>query len=209
MVDDNVLARSLGVIKLKERHRGPYLANLIEDMLETYNVSLKQVHTATTDLAKNMFNTARHLALHAYNGTDGDNVSPYSDFLLGSDEEIEESDSERMELENEIELQNELNNDDRFTDLIGELTNDLKRRNNFLSLINHVNCCAHGTQLSVNDAINRSDAKEVILEVREMTKDLRKTVVNVEFRKLAPNCILPPKHVDTRWNSDYEMVIYT
>lgn len=207
MVDDTVFARSLGVIKLKERHKGPYLANVIEELLETYGVSLKQVHTVTTDMAKNMFNTARHLALHAYNGTNRDDLSPDIESVMDSNEDSNGSDDDRMELENEIELQNELDNDDRFADLIGDLTTDLKRRNNFLSLINHINCCAHGSQLAVNEAINRSDAREVISEVREMTKDLRKTVVNIEFRKLEPNCILPPKYVETRWNSDYEMVI--
>lgn len=31
-------------------------------------------------------------------------------------------------------------------------------------------------------------------------------VVNVKFRKLEPICILPRQYVETRWNSDYQMV---
>lgn len=210
MENNEVIARSLGMVHLKERHTGPYIANVVEDLLKSYGVSLKQVHTVTTDLAKNMFNAARHMALHTNDESEAD--AYLLDIGYNSDNDIEDfvstntSSDESLELENAMEIANELNNDERYVQLISEMTNSLQRRSNFLSLINHINCCAHGSQLAVNEGIEKSDAKGIILEVREMVKALRTTIVNIEFRKVAPKCILPCLYNDTRWNGEYEMV---
>lgn len=215
MRDGIVIARSLGMIHLTERHKGPYLADVIETLLKEYSISLKQVSTATTDKAANMNNTVRHLVVNA-NAGDGLSNREHDDIdenerdsgecpLIASDD-----DDDDMELadENFIELENELNNDGRFIEIIKGLTEELYRRNNFLSLIHQVDCCAHKTQLAVNSAIQKSNAISIIEEVREMTRLLRTTVINIKFRKLAPTCVLPPQHVDVRWNADFLMVCH-
>lgn len=162
-----------------------------------------------------MANTVRHMGLNANIEEDDEQKSP-SESDTESDEAIysdgsmtNESDDDRMELENEIELNSELNNDERYVQLVTEMAENLRIRNNFLSMINHVKCCTHGTQLPVNRALDASEAREVVVCVREMVKTLRTEVVNIEFRKLAPNCILPRLYVDTRWNSDYLMVCFS
>lgn len=206
------------MIELTERHKGPYLATVVENLLTSYGISLKQILTATTDGAKNMANTVRYMTLNANIEGEGDEHEhqSHSDPDTEPDEAIcsdgvmtNESDDDRMELENEIELNSELNNEERFVELVTEMAENLRVRSNFLSLINHVKCCTHGTQLAVNKAINASEAKDVVFDVREMVKALRSGVVNIEFRKLAPNCILPRTYVDTRWNSDYLMVSFS
>lgn len=214
MKDGDPIVRSLGMIHLTERHRGPYLADVVETLLNEYSTSLKQVISATTDKAKNMNNTVRHLGVNARNEQRGDdnieqngNAEEYGEYLddfpYSSDDA---SDDENLADENFIELANELNNDGRYIEIVKELTNELYRRNNFLSLIHQVDCCSHKVQLAVNGAVQQSNAIFIIDQVREMTKLLRTTVVNVKFRKLAPDCVLPPQHVETRWNSDFEMV---
>lgn len=201
------------MIELTDRHKGPYLATVVENLLTTYGISLKQIHTATTDGAKNMANTVRHMTLNANVEGERNEHQSHSGSDAESDEAIysdgamtNESDDDRMELENEIELNNELNNDERYVELVTEMTGNLRDRNNLLSLINHVKCCTHATQLPVNKALDGSEAKEVVLDVRDMVKALRTEIINIEFRKLAPGCILPRAYVETRWNSDYLMV---
>lgn len=210
MINNEVIARSLGMIQLKERHRGPYLANVTEDLLKQYDVKLKQIYSGTADQAKNMTNTVRNLNLLAYNEENHPENDLIGNELNDTDSEgdggISDDDGIRMETENQMELMNELNNEERFVELVDSMTVDLSSRNNFLSPIQKNHCCAHTLQLAINDAMNRSDAKSMILEVREMMKLLRTTVVNVKFRKLAPNCILPRQYIDIRWNSDYQMV---
>lgn len=206
MTNDKVIARSLGIIQLKERHRGPYLADIIERLLKEYNISSRQLYTGTADNASNNDTTMRIISLHAANELDNVEEATSED-----DERMNLDDSEEdicMEMENQIELHNELNNDNRYIELINEMTENLLRRANFLSPAQRVNCCAHTTQLGANAALKNSDAKDIIHAVREMTKTLRTVVVNIEFRKLAPNCILPRQHVDTRWNTDFIMVTY-
>lgn len=212
-IDGKTIARSLGMIQLTKRHRGPYLANVIEDLLKEYNVFLKQVYSATTDKARNMDNTVRHLNIYA-NIINNENNDEVEDIISINecDDQFDDSinsesdDEMTMGIENRIELENELNSDDRYVNLIEDMTNELRRRGNFLSLITQVDCCAHKIQLAVNSAIDKSNARSTIFAVREMTKLLRTTVVNIEFRKLAPQCILPPLCVETRWNSDFIMV---
>lgn len=209
IIDDEVVARSLGMIHLKERHRGPYLANVVEDVFKEYEMKLKQIYSGSADQAKNMTNTVRHLSLHANNEENETETEGENEFDSDeeSDQQISDDDGIRME-ENRMELMNELNNDDRYVELVDSMTEDLLRRNNFLSPIQKVHCCAHTTQLAVNEAISRSNTKPIILEVREMMKLLRTTVVNIKFRNLAPTCILPRQYIEIRWNSDYQMVIF-
>lgn len=193
MENNTVIARSLGVIQLRERHRGPYIASVVEELLKSFGVSLKQVHTITTDLAKNMFNTTRHLAMHAYDESaehqsySDDDSDDHTDGFASTNSSYDD----RMELENELEIPSDLNNDERYVELLTDMTNNLQRRNNYLSLINHINCCAHGSQLAVNEAIAKSNTTELLNNVCEMMKGLRTTVINIEFRKIAPRCILP------------------
>lgn len=210
MINDAVIGRSLGMIQLKERHRGPYLADVVENLLKEYEISLRQIYSGTADKATNMDNTVRNISLRACNELE-QNQNPLEQSNGGNDEEVYESASEGddemcMDLENQIELHNELNNENRYVELVNDMTQHLSRRANFLSPVQKIHCCAHTTQLAVNSALNQSEAKEIVSTVREMMKMLRTTVVNIEFRKIAPNCILPRLHVETRWNSDYEMV---
>lgn len=206
MVNDTVIARSLGIIQMKERHRGPYMADLVINLLKEYGISLRQLYSGTADNATNNDNTLRIIALHACNEieNDEDNFSEVDDI-----EWLDRSDSEIiLGVENQIELHNELNNEDRYIELINEMTDELSRNANFLSPVQRIRCCAHTVQLAINTAMQRSNAKHVVAAVREMAKLLRTQVVNIQFRKLAPDCILPPLCMETRWNTDYIMVSF-
>lgn len=204
MQNDVVVARSLGTVQLKERHRGSYLALVIDNTLQLYGASSNQIVSATADQASNMNNTTRHLNIHL-------NTETTEEISSGDENEsVYDSDGDndyQMEFENQIELQNELNNDDRYIELVTDMAQDLLRKNSLLSDIPKVHCCVHTVQLGVKEGIQKSDSLGIIEKVREMTVNLRNTVVNVEFRKLAPDCVLPPMYIDIRWNSDFIMVI--
>lgn len=202
MHNDEVVARSLGTVQLKERHRGPYMASVVDKTLQNYGSGSSQVVSATADQASNMDNTTRHLSINADGEIMGGDLSDESAYDSASDSEVQ------MGLENQIELLNELNNDSRYIELVTNMVNDILRKNNLLSSVHKVHCCAHTVQLAVKDAIKKSDANGIIELAREMKKNLRTTVVNIQFRKLAPNCILPPMYIDIRWNSDFQMVIF-
>lgn len=210
MENDVVIARSLGTVHLTERHRGPYLSSVVEDTLQQFGVKLRQIISGTADQASNMNNTTRHLVIRANNEIEGDDDDLSGDELADETfEQLSENDDEiQMELENQIELQNELNNEDQYIDLVTNMAKDLLRKNSLLSSIPKIHCCAHTCQLAVKEAINKSNALPLIEAAREMMKLLRTTVVNVKFRKLAPDCILPRQYIDIRWNSDYQMVIF-
>lgn len=192
---------------MKQRHKGPYLATVIENLLKEYGISLLQIYTGTADQAKNMTNTVRqlnNLADRNHNNLNMENENPVELFDEYNSEELDTSDDESLiGFENRIELDNELNNPDRYVELVNSMTTELHRRANFLSPIQKVHCCAHTVQLAVNEAINQSTVKEVIINVREMIVQLRTQVINIKFRQLAPDCILPPLHIEIRWNSDY------
>lgn len=206
MQNDTVVARSLGTVQLKERHRGPYMAAVVENTLQDFGASTAQVISATADQASNMDNTTRHLSIRACSEkTNGNSSNDENESAYDSDSDNEA----QMELENEIELLNEINNEDRYIELVTEMAESLLRKNNLLSMVHKVHCCAHTVQLAVKDAIKKSNALPILEDVREMMKNLRSTVVNVKFRKLAPNCVLPPMYIDIRWNSDFQMVFFS
>lgn len=203
MKNDVVFARSLGTVHLKERHSGAYMGTVVANTLQKFGTSPSQVISATADQEASMNTTTRHLSVRAFDDSADKSLSSGDE----NEYDSESGDEAQLEMENQIELQNELNNDSRYIELITEMAQNLLRKNNLLSMIHKVHCCAHTLQLAIKAAIKASDAIEIIETVREMMLSLRTTVVNVKFRKLAPTCVLPPMYIDIRWNSDFIMVI--
>lgn len=212
MINDVVVCRSLGVIQLTERHFGTNIAPMIEQILESYGVHLKQLFASTTDNGSNMLKTTRILN-HLVNGQS-----------VSSDDENDNNNQSEMEIGDETNFEfippigdeniADAEDDDitvhtqSFIEIVNNMTQDLTLRNNYLFLINLVNCCSHTLQLAVSEAIKQSSAWRVLNRTRAMCKSLRNQVVNIEFRKLSPKTALPPLDTVTRWNSEYIMVIF-
>lgn len=193
MQNDLVVCRSLGVIQITERHSSENIAKMIQHVLTTFQVTLSQVYTATTDNGSNMICTTRVLNDTANDGFD-----------------YEETDNEEDPMEASDSTPNNINNNnERYVQIINALTQNHTLQNEFLAAIPEVRCCAHTIQLAVSDALSKSNVRTTIISrVRAMCKALRNQVITIEYRKLSPNGIFPPLDCPTRWSSVYLMVLY-
>lgn len=190
--NDEVQSRTLGIIKLSERHTGANIANSMETMLLKFDASFKQVYAITTDNGSNMIKTTRII---------NENLNKEDSVVYGE---------ESLEYENDFECDDESEDDidkeQRYRDIVGEMAANITIQNDYISLIPAIRCCAHTLQLAIHDAMHRSNAVRVIGRIRDMCKALRNQIINIEFRKLSPTTILPPLDNATRWCSEYMMV---
>lgn len=190
MLDDAVVCRSLGVIQITERHTGVNIATMIQDIFTQFGATLSQLHAVTTDNGSNMLRSTR-----ALNETANDDILDDLTFF----EQIDSGDDEPRDTTIN-------HNTQRYTEMIYELTQNHTLQNDFLAIIPEIRCCAHSLHLVVSDALSKSNVRASIGRVKSMCKALRNQVVNIEFRKLSPNSIIPPLDCPTRWSSAYIMV---
>lgn len=125
-----------------------------------------QVISATADQEANMNTTTRDLSVRAFDESSDNSLS------WGDENEYDSKsgDEAQLELENRIELQNELNNDSRYIELVNtETVHNLLRKNNILSMVHKVHCCDQTLQLTAEAPIKASDAFGIIEAVQEIT----------------------------------------
>lgn len=203
----NVVSRSLGIIKMEKRHTAVNLADILFDLLATFEIPLSKVFSITTDTAKNATNTSDVLntvmANCSENSTDKnpeqiitDNFSDDEDFDFGID------------IRNETELQKLIEDADRHTLLAEETAQQVSFKTE-VELINQINCSAHVLQLAVNDGLVASNTMDIIAQVKKMCLLMRTQIVMIEIRKLGSKIIMPPLDNATRWNSKYLLVSIT
>lgn len=204
MENEEVICRSLGVIKIEKRHTAVNLADMLFDLLAKFGIPLTKVFSITTDTAKNAVNTSDILnTVLAKNNENSVDIGELSTF------DIEPDDDDfafGLDIENEIELQKIIDNSNSHTLLVQEMAEKVACQNLSIQLINQINCSTHVLQLAINDALSASDALDVIGKVKKMCLLLRTQVVIIEIRKLGSKIILPPLDNVTRWNSKFLMV---
>lgn len=184
IANDEVVIRSLGIVHLTERHTGENIAVVVLDLLMDFAIPTTKIYAVTTDNGSNMVNTTRSI-----------------NHMIEENNNCDES----VELDGELEA--DMNTSNRFTEIINDMTQNLRLRNDYMALIPEIRCCAHTLQLAIGDGIAKSKADRVLAKVRQMCKSLRNQIINIEFRKLAPQTIIPPLDNETRWCSEYIMVI--
>lgn len=181
---------SLGIVKITERHNAVNIADMVCDILAMYGISLDQVFSMTTDNGKNVVNSARVLDMVA---SSNKNENDFHEDV-GYDES------------NDEELENVLNNNCDYTDMLNDIAADIVRLNKEIHYVNHIDCSTHTLQLGINDALVESDAVPVFEEAKEICIALRLQIVQIEFDKMDGRKILPPLENSTRWGSRYLMV---
>lgn len=219
MRENAVIVRSLGAIKLTKRHTGENVAALVGEILESFGVSFKQIFAITTDNGSNMIKTTRMineiLGEHEENLLDDDEIESDTDDDAGlntndnaEDIGTEDGGDGSSSDGNGANGQNGHANDreERFRNIVSEMACNITIQNDYVSSIPAIRCCAHTLQLAIHDAINASKSNKLLNKVRDMCKALRSQVVNIEFRRLSPNTVLPPQDNTTRWCSQYVMV---
>lgn len=195
--DDNVTSRALGVIQMTKRHTGDHIAELVQEILNSFDASIEKIYSVTTDNGSNMIKTTRSLneMVNSLNTDESDNGANDSDV---------ESDNE-----NDNDMDENEASDERFSEIVSEFTHNLTIQNDYIAVITEIRCCAHTLQLAIHDSLERSNARRVLARAREMCKSLRSQVINIEFRRISPSTILPPLDVVTRWCSEFIMVNFS
>lgn len=203
MENGKVVCRSLGVIKIEKRHTAVNLADMLFDMLAQYEIPLSKVFSITTDTAKNATNTSEVLNMVMENSNenpeDGD-----EDFIY--DEEDQNELDFGLDHENVAELQKVINSAASHTALAEATASGIRQQNDSIRLINQINCGTHVLQLAINDALDETNATELISLVKKMCLLMRTQIVTIAIRQLGSKIILPPLDNATRWNSKYLMV---
>lgn len=199
--NSKVVCRSLGIIKIEERHTAVNLADMLFDLLAKFGIKLEKVFSITTDTARNATNTSQ--VLNTIMTIDEEKSSDII-FDIEPDDDLDFG----IDIENEIELQKIIDEANSLTILAQETAKTFHRENSSIQLINQINCAAHVVQLAVNASLNESNSTELIEKVKKMCLLLRTQVVMISIRKFGSKIILPPLDNATRWNSKYLMVSY-
>lgn len=200
MENSKVVCRSLGIIKIEERHTAVNLADMLFDLLAKFNIPLTKVFSITTDTAKNATNTTH--VLNAIMANSNDSTDVFLDIEPDDDLEFE------FDQQNEIELQAIIDKANSHTLLAEETAETVARKNSSIKLINQINCSAHVLQLAINSSLAESDSSSLIEKVKKMCLLMRTQVVMIAIRKLGSKMILPPLDNTTRWNSKFLMVSF-
>lgn len=223
MINDTVKVRSIGMIELKEKHTGKYLADLIIERLKQLGVELKQVITITTDNGSNVLKMIRDVEQHlqaAINETKQSSTSS-SQASAANEHQIETAtsiavltDEQAIDLilgqpENDDDEPSEeelRSNENLLTEIQSNMANDF----GFDAVwdVKGIKCIAHTLQLAINDSINATtqEIRNVIDLSRRICKHLR---LISTMRTLKDNGIVyPTPRIDvvTRWGSLYLMV---
>lgn len=181
---------------------------MVHDILGEYGKSLSDVFSSTTDTENSAVATINVLDWIVDNNikvTADDNDESFFDLGPDYDDELEFG----IDAENEIELQRVIENTNAQTQLVEEMTKTIVAKNTSIVNINQINCGTHVVQLCFNDALNVTDAKDVIGMVHHMCLLMRTQIVMIQIRKLDAKIILPPMDNSTGWNSKFLMVCFS
>lgn len=219
----NLKVRSIGMIELLQSHTAKYLADMICCRLKTFEISLKQIVTITTDNGANVLKMVQEIDEILQ-----DSITTQCDAnssIVQTATDIELSDLETdNEIANVIAELEELTDDealerlfdqvllDNHENLLNAMTNQIT--NDFglevLYDITGVNCTAHTLQLAVKDALKKLNHKHinVITLCRTIAKTLRMNSTECELKALGKIYRKPRLDIETRWCSVYTMVRY-
>lgn len=118
MKGDDVVCRSLGTIKIEDRHTSVNLAAILCNILSEFDLSLEQVFSITTGTAKNA--TATSEILNLIVNTDENVEDIAEDSIFDMDAEDDGFDF-GIDIENEFELQNIIDKANAHTQLVKEM----------------------------------------------------------------------------------------
>lgn len=209
--------RSIAMIQLKQSHTAEYLKAEIEKIMLFYGLTIDNIISFTTDNGKNVIKMVKLFNCSKDNELD-DDVSVRVDY----DNDEDDSDDDNTEdisaecsfdeieemlrkAESEILLNNELNDDDIYAQLLLDLSCEFS--GNPFDTISGIKCAAHTIQLAVHEAIRKTDVMKWIILCREVGKDLRKQNFMYEMNEQKINGKAIRLDCVTRWNSTYRMVI--
>lgn len=150
--DDKIVLRTLAVRELKEAHTGAYLKSVIIDVLNSFEIKLKQIFTITSDNGANMLKcvdlisnelnlTNQHIE-EIFGNVEEDVSDSVMDGLFEAFKQLEQESAEQM------------------------ITSD--------GILKGIRCAAHTLQLAIFDSIKKDQTVEkIISKARAVVKKLR------------------------------------
>lgn len=231
ILNGRVVVRSIGMNEVINEHSSLNIKNMIMHRLNDFEINIKQLISVTTDNAPNMIALMKRFNTLAdeeesdedlgsdeeqveneetENVNENGNASSYDEERSDNGSESDgdcysDSDNDWMteNLEDQAELDELLDDDREFVDLVESCVSDLALAT---MIISGIRCAAHSLQLAVAKAIKLSKWNAFILNIRAICKFLRKPSNIRLLKRNNININLPRIDCKTRWSSLYRMV---
>lgn len=214
LLDGEHKVRSIGMIELRHQHTAVYLADVLCNRLELYEIRLQQIFTITTDNAANVQKMIRDV-----DSILKKKISVTENLPLSLLPQSNQTDDEISEL-----LANEQMSDDdllmivfneaipdMFEKLLSNMSEEMTTRApNVLWTVESIRCAAHKAQLAIKDAVQNlgQSHRNVIALTRQVAKILRTESIRNEMRDHGLQYVIPRMDIETRWGYLYLMVSY-
>lgn len=214
----DVTERTIGMVPLIQRHTAEYLANETTKCAEQFGITTKQISSLTTDNGANVIAIVDHfdyMDTDNENNPDNENNNSFNTVGLGEAlNEIEEQYA-NANIEEIQQIANEITNEEAINAILESTENYDELLMNIAGRIHHhsedtqgVKCGAHVLQLIVRGGIKASNFNFIIILCRKICSLLSTQKYVYEMLHNDVYVIVPHKSNETRWNSDFCMVIY-
>lgn len=228
IVNRKLKIRSLGMIELKARHTGKYLAELAMARLQSFGIDKRQILTITTDNGKNVLKMIRDIndTFPTFNSTGDETIDTLNEALITAMNHSDHNESERVDNEAEWvdgEIERVLNNANQTTEeealqiwaesalhegeILQSMSSEFSDENQMWDTTG-VNCTAHTLQIAVKESIKAmSKTHQNVIELgREIVKILALESTRHDTKEQGMSYTRPQIDCTTRWGSTCLMV---
>lgn len=228
IINGKLKIRSLGMIELKARHTGKYLAELAIARLQIFGIDKRQILTITTDNGKNVLKMIRDIndTFPTFNSTGDETIDTLNEALIAAMNHTDHNESERVDDEAEWvdgEIERVLNNANQTTEeealqiwaesalhegeILQSMSSEFSDENQMWDTTG-VNCSAHTLQLAVKESIKAmSKTNQNVLKLgREIVKFLALESTRHDTKEQGMSYTRPQIDCTTRWGSTCMMV---
>lgn len=215
IIDEKIIERCIGMVPILERHTSQNLAIKVKECIDKFEIKLKQVKSITTDNAGNVVGIVDYMDEEMFFSIEEEAAEEmgYSANEINPAENIGDAvnEDEIHSLARKILIDDAyaeyLDDSDEYADLLKRIIDDLPHHFNENTV--NVRCGAHTLQLIVRGALKKSNVHSLVTVCRRLAITLRQETYVREARILNYNYSLPHLNVETRWDYDYKMVIFS
>lgn len=180
VLNKKIIVRTLKMARLTESHTGEYVARIIEETLNEFEIPVRRIYSLNTDNGRNMLRSARLL--------DG--------LASMEEEEIIHGELTVDQIDEEF-----------FHQLLKDAEQIFFDKFDIADFVVSLRCGAHTFQLAMNDAISMSPRTAFLIEKgRNVVKKLR--TPNIIKKIMEKKLNLPILDNETRWNGKFSMVSF-
>lgn len=218
IIDGKMVERCIGMIPLDEQHTSKNIAIQLKKCIDKFGLALQQVKSITTDNARNVIGVVDYLDEAMLSTIEEEEVEEEEEPSITTEpNELNLNQNfDDLVTENEIRtialqimqdeaLEEYLDDGAEYVDLLKRVIADLPHHFNENTV--NVRCGCHVVHLMVRGAIKKSNICELVTVCRKVAKLLRQEAIMREARKRNLVYKMPHLNVETRWDSDFTMVI--